>query len=71
VNQEKKKLQNKLDLAVGVANSASTIAIMALTSSNGRKKAHGEGTKLAKSRRYLARHGRLKGVFLTPLRLKG
>jgi hypothetical protein len=41
-------------------------AILALTSSSGRNKAHGIGTKLAETKRYLARLGRVRGVFPSP-----
>ena len=44
--KSRKKLQNKLYLVVGVANLAATIAIVSLTSSSRRNKAHGKGTKL-------------------------
>ena len=45
-----------------------TIVIMALILSSRRNKAHGKGTKLAKTGRYLARHGRLTGFFPSPLK---
>jgi hypothetical protein len=66
--KSRKKPQNKLYHAARVANSAATIAILALTSSSERNKAHGKGTKLAEIRIYLARLGRPMGVFTSPLR---
>ena len=47
---------------------ASTTAILALIASSGRNKAHSKGTKLAETGRYLARLGRLTGVFPSLLR---
>ena len=64
----RRKKPKKLYIVVGVANLAATTAIMALTSSSGRNKAHNKGTKLAETERYLARHMRLTGVFPSPLR---
>jgi hypothetical protein len=52
----KKRPPKKLYIAIGVANSAATTAILALTLCNGSNKAHGKGIKLAETGRYLARH---------------
>jgi hypothetical protein len=59
---------NYIYLAAGVANLAATTAIMVLTSSSRGNKAQGKGTKLAETGRYLARPGRVTGVFPNPLR---
>jgi len=55
-------------IEIGVANLVATTTILALTLSSRRNKAHGKGTKLAETRRYLARHGSLTGVHPRPLR---
>jgi hypothetical protein len=66
--KKKQKTKTKLYIAAEVANSTATTANLALTSSSRRIKAYGKGTKLAETKRYLVRHGRLTGVFLSPLR---
>ena len=68
MKSRKKKPQNKLYIEAGVANLATTTAILALTSSSGRNKAHSKGTKLDETGRYLVRHRRLTGVFLSSFR---
>lgn len=47
---------------------AATTAILTLTLSSGRNNAHGKGTKLTETGRYLVRCMRPMGVFPSPLR---
>ena len=66
--KSRKTPQSRICIAPRVANSAATTAIMVFTSSSGRNKTHGKGTKLAETEMYLTRPRKLTGVLPIPLR---